>query len=258
MGKTYRLILLLFTCALLLGTARAEARDSFPRPVGAVNDFAGVIPAEYRRQMEGLAAEVLAKTGTAMVVVTVKGLGGEEINDYVNRLYAAWGVGRKGEDKGVLIFLALRERKIRIETGYGVEGVLPDGLVGEIRDRHMIPYLRRGEYGPGLLQGMAAMAAVVAGEAGVTLSGEGATKASQAAKEGRRQVGFSLWTVFLVVVVIVLLFGGRSGRDLLPWLIIFGPGRGGGYGGGGFGGFGGGFGGFGGGLSGGGGAGGDF
>ena len=69
-----------------------------------------------------------------MVVVTMPDVGGAEYNDYANRLYSAWGIGKKGEDKGVLIFVTIKERKMRIETGYGVEGILPDGLAGEVRD----------------------------------------------------------------------------------------------------------------------------
>ena len=64
-------------------------------------------------------------------------------NLYANGLYKAWGIGKKGEDKGVLIFFTLKERKIRIETGYGVEGILPDGLVGEILDKYFCRNLRR-------------------------------------------------------------------------------------------------------------------
>lgn len=211
--------------------------------------------------MEVTAREVFVKTGTAIVVATVTSLEGEEINDYVNRLYAAWGVGRKGEDKGVLIFVAVRERKMRIETGYGVEGILPDGLVGEIRDRYIIPFFRRGEYGKGLQAGMTAIAAVVTKNAGVRLDDSPSGKAPLEKGERKGRIGLlSPWTVFLIVVVLALLLGGGRGRELLPWLFLWiWGGRGGGrYNGGGFDGFGGGFGGFGGGMSGGGGAGGDW
>ena len=75
----------------------------------------------------------------------------EEYNLYANGLYKAWGIGKKGEDKGVLIFLTVKERKIRIETGYGVEGILPDGLVGEILDKYVVPFLKEGNYGKGSL-----------------------------------------------------------------------------------------------------------
>ncbi len=237
-----------------------RAEDKFPKSVGAVNDFAGVIPPDYKNRMEGLAREVLEKTGTAIVVATVQTLGDNELNDYVNSLYKAWGIGKKGEDKGVLIFLALKERKFRIETGYGVEGILPDGLVGEIRDKYVIPYLKQGDYGKGLSNAMTAVAYIVAKDANVSLTG-GAPVSRP--REKKVNQGISILPLIILLLILIPLLGTRQGRQMLPWLLLLlfsGSGRGGGYGGGGgFGSFGGGgFGGFGGGESGGGGASGDF
>ncbi len=245
--------------------APAQAEEKFPRPVGAVNDFANVITAEYKNRMEGLARDVLAKTGTAIVVVTVASLGDNELNDYVNRLYKAWGIGKKGEDKGVLIFLAVRERKVRIETGYGVEGILPDGLAGEILREQAIPYFRKGEYGGGLFRAMTAVAHIVAKDANVSLDGGKPVDQPQEQKV-RRDGGIRILPLIIVALIVISLLGTRQGRDLLPWLLLIlmsggGGGRGGfgSSGSGGFGSFGGGgFGGFGGGESGGGGASGDF
>ena len=121
--------------------------------------------------MESLAREVLQKTGTAVVVATVPTVGDRVVDDYATRLYESWGIGKKGEDKGVLILLALKERRVRIETGYGVEGILPDGVVGEIIRLHVIPQLKQGDYGRGLLNAMTAVSDVIARNAGVTLTG---------------------------------------------------------------------------------------
>jgi len=251
----------LLLLVVFMAGGSAFGKDSFPRPRGAVNDFAGVIAPEYRQQMESLAREVWQKTGTAIVAVTMTAIEGEEINDYVNRLYQAWGIGRKGEDKGVLLFVTVKERKMRIETGYGVEGILPDGLVGEIRDKYMLPFFRKNEFGKGLSNGMIAVAAVVAKNAGVTLTGNPVIEPPRVSPQRAKKSGFDLWTIVVVAIVVILLLGTRQGRELLPWLIVLAMNRGGGGGGSGggdFGGFGGGFGGFGGGSSGGGGAGGDF
>ncbi len=231
----------------------AGAAEKFPKPLGAVNDFANLISAPYRQQMNALAGEVLQKTGTSLVVVTLPTVGDDDPRDYANRLYSAWGIGKKGEDKGVLIFLALKERRIRIETGYGVEGILPDGLVGEILDRHVTPYLVKGDYDRGLLNAMTAVANVIARDAKVSL-GEG-SQPPVVSRKGRGAPGKSSVTSLLILIlVVVLLLGTRQGRSLLPLilLLLLSGSRGGG---GGFGGFGGGFGGFGGGSSGGGGAG---
>ncbi|MCU0581967.1 MAG: TPM domain-containing protein [Syntrophales bacterium] len=229
----------------------ALAEDSFPAASGAVNDFAGVIPADAAKRMALLSQEVLEKTGTAVVVVTVRDVGDNEPDMYANELYQAWGIGKKGEDKGVLIFLALRERKIRIETGYGVEGILPDGLVGEILDRYVTPYLKKDDYGTGLENAVAAVSQVAAKDAGITLEGNATVRAIGRTRPDNR--GNILPLLLFFLVMLPLLFT-RQGRAMLPYLILafLSGGRGGGSGG--FGGFGGGYGGFGGGSSGGGGA----
>lgn len=248
--------LLLTVCLLFLLPLPAGAKEmKFPAPRGAVNDFAQVIPAEYERRMSDLARLVWERAGVALVVATFPDLGGEPIEEFANRLYEAWGIGKKGEDKGLLILLAMKERRIRVETGYGVEGILPDAKVGAIMDRYIIPYLRRGRIGEGLYSGLLAFAQVVAEEEGVELKG------APAPLPRRRTTPALFFPIFFPLLFFLLFFfslGARRRalrRRALPFLII-GPYFGGGFGGG-FGGFGGGFGsfgGFGGGLSGGGGA----
>jgi uncharacterized protein len=239
------LSLILCIVAFLFNAATSVAEEKFPKPVGAVNDFAGVIPTDDKNRMEGLAREILEKTGTSIVVATVENIGDNEINDYVNRLYQSWGIGKKGEDKGVLIFLTVKERKFRIETGYGVEGILPDGLVGEILDKHTVPYLRQNDYGKGLFSAMIAVSSVIAKNANVSLTGH--SSANQPERKNSRQGrSLSLFHLILLALILILLIGTRQGRDMLPWLLLLflsGGGRGGGFGsfgGGGFGGFGGG------------------
>ena len=240
-------------CGLILlanfGTAKAETK--YPKPIGAVNDFAGIISPDYERQMESLAHEVLQKTGTSIVVATVETVGDTDYSIYANELYQAWGIGKKGEDKGVLIFLTLRERKLRIETGYGVEGILPDGLVGQIMDDYMVPYLKKNEYGKGMLNGLAVLALTIAKNAGVRLEGQGIVK-RPTVKKRSPVLGFI--PILFFIVLFLILARSRTGGILPLLLLMMMGGRGGGFGGG-FGGFGGGFGGFGGGMSGGGGAG---
>jgi len=232
-------------------TTSPEAVERFPKPAGAVNDFARVISPDDKARMEELSREVLEKTGTSIVIATVQTIGNNDVNDYVSRLYQVWGIGRKGEDKGVLIFLTLRERKVRIETGYGVEGILPDGLVGEILDKYAIPHFRQGNYGKGLVNAAHAVASVVARDANVQLTGRIPVERERVTKTG---YGLNILHLIALFLVLMALLGTRQGREILPWLLLIFF-SGGGRRGGGFGGFGGGgFGGFGGGLSGGGGA----
>jgi uncharacterized protein len=246
----------------LAAISPAQAERPFPKPEGLVNDFAGVISPTYRKKIAALTGALLQKTGVPIVVVTMPDIGGAEYNDYANRLYSAWGIGKKGEDKGVLIFVAVKERKMRIETGYGVEGILPDGLVGEIRDRYMVPLLKQNKFGEGLYAGAAAVARVIAKASGIKLS-------VQAPKNPPRNgPGFHFcpyfytdhhyadiqksWRFLALFSALFLLVPAAADMDMDR-----GRYSGGGHGGS-FGGFGGGFGGFGGGMSGGGGAGGGF
>lgn len=255
----YLLIHLGFILGLLLSGEAARAERPFPKPQGPVNDFANVIPQSYEQKMVGITSELLNKTGVPVVVVTMPDIGGAEYNDYANRLYSAWGIGKKGEDKGVLIFVTVKERKMRIETGYGVEGILPDGLVGEIRDRYMTPYLKDNKFGEGLLNGTMAVASVIAKDAGVQLTGQVPINPRK-----KRRTAFSIFPIILFILFFMFMGRRRGGSWLFFLALLMGGGRGHGsrYGSGGlggsFGGFGGGFGGFGGGMSGGGGAGGSF
>ena len=223
--------------------------EDFPRSTGLVNDFAGLIPASDKQKMEILTREVLQKTGTSVVVVTMPTIGDSDVVTYVNELYQNWGIGKKGEDKGVLIFMTLKERRIRIETGYGVEGILPDGRVGEILDRYAVPFLKKDEYGKGLYNALVAVSHVIAKDANVELTG-GVQIYSPPRRQVRRIGLFPLF--FIILILFSFLRRGRGG--ILPLLLLGSMGGRGGFGGG-FGGFGGGFGGFGGGMSGGGGAG---
>ena len=243
-----------------------HAIDTFPKRRGLINDFANVISPRYEQRLTQVTGELLRKTDVPVVVVTMPDIGGEDYDEYANRLYAAWGIGKKGEDRGVLIFVTLKERKMRIETGYGIEGLIPDGLAGEIRDQYILPYLKRNQFGEGLLNGTLAIASIIAKDADVSLTGQVPMKRPLMKRPVRRGSGLlGLVPIFLLLLVLFSMGRGRRG-GLWPLLLLLFMGRGfgygGGYGGGGFGGsfggFGGGFGGFGGGLSGGGGAGGGF
>jgi uncharacterized protein len=249
--KTVPLVgLFFFLCCTSL---QAQALK-FPDPDGPVNDYAQVISPQYEAQMNQLAQALWDQTGTSVVVATFRDLGGESPQIFANKLYKSWGIGTKGEDKGVLILLALKERRVRIEPGYGSEGILPDAKVGEILDQHVVPFLRLDRYGEGLLNGMVAVSQVVAHDAGVKLDLDryGTPSAQPSAKRG-----FPLFPLLFILFIIFGLLGRGLGFFpffFFPWIFMGGGrGMGGGFGGGG--GFSGGFGGFGGGMSGGGGAG---
>jgi len=237
----------------------SSAQRSFPKPRGLVNDFANVISQAHEQTITELTTELLNKTEIPVVLVTMPDIDGADYTEYANRLYEAWGIGKEGEDKGVLIFVTVKERKMRIEVGYGLEGILPDGLAGEIRDLYITPYLKKDQFGEGLLSGALAVSQIIAKDAGVQLTGQSQVPARAPKKRKSRL------SLLPLILIFFLMLGSRrrtgSWIFFLPFLLGGGRGYGsrpsGGFGGS-FGGFGGGFGGFGGGMSGGGGAGGGF
>ena len=273
-GLRARAALLLALACLtttLLGPA-AEGRGATaapaipPKPKGYVTDLANVIDPPTRTKLERLVTELQQKTGSEIAVVTVPSTGDEPIFDYAMQIAERWKPGAAGKDNGVVLLVAVGDRKLQILTGYGVEGPLPDGRVGEIRDRVLRPAFRANQYSQGILAATQELAGLIAADAGVTL--EGAPRPPPRRERGPGKLGFF---VIVVLLLLIFAFGGgtsyRGGRRRatggFAGPVILGGGFGhrhGGYGGGGFGGGlgGGGFGGFGGGSFGGGGAGGDW
>jgi len=138
--------------------------ENVPRPEGWVNDFANVISSEYRDKLTILIQDLEEKTSSEIAVVTVESIAPYDEKEYARQLFDNWKPGKKGKDNGVLVLLAIRERRWRIETGYGVEGILPDGLCGEIGRNYIVPYFKDGKYGEGLFSGVTKIASILRGE----------------------------------------------------------------------------------------------
>ncbi len=240
--------LVILLTILSSGTLRAQR---LPKPVGFVNDFAGVIDSRSSAEMEGIARALQQKTGAEIAVVTVETIElYGSVEEYSIELATAWGIGKEGEDTGILILLAMQEREVRLEVGYGLEGIIPDGLAAEIIDQSMLPALRMDDYGNGMLKGVQAVAGIIAREYDVDLG-------DYRLSESRRYTRPGIPTGLILFIIIALFFGG--GRFLFWPLLFMGAAAsrrgfyGGGFGSGGSG-FGGGFSGFSGGGFGGGGA----
>lgn len=233
-----------------------QALKNLPKPSNYVSDFAGVLSPQTRQSLDALCAELDHKAHAQIAVVTIPSLQGDPIDEFATALEEKWKVGPKGTDRGLLLILAVKEHKWRIEVGYGLEGILPDGRVGPI-GRAMIPDLRRGNYDQAVSGAVGTIAQIVAADAGVKLD----ATPPRAPPPARRHTGSGLFPFIILAILFFLIFGlggglGRRG-GLLGFFagMLFGGGwRGGGPGGWGGGGGGGGFGGFGGGSSGGGGA----
>src|SRR5947207_1619695 len=129
---------------LLLGSLAAESVSAL-KPSGYVNDFAQVLTRESAGYLENLCTEADQKARGQIAVVTIHSLDGRDIESYAVELYKAWGIGSKATNHGVLILLATDDHRYRIEVGYGLEPILPDGKVGGF-GREAVPLLKQGEY----------------------------------------------------------------------------------------------------------------
>jgi uncharacterized protein len=266
-GKISLCILSVLCGCLLCSISRAAA--PLPSLTEPVNDFAHVIDASSAAQMDRMIRKLQTTTGDVVVVVTVPTVEPyADIREYAVKLFEnqGKGIGQKGKDNGLLILLALKERRVWIEVGYSLEEWITDGYAGETSREVMTPEFRNGRYGAGLLAGTERIIGRIAQGRNVTLDGVRAPRAL-----GRDTGGTPIPIgVFILIFVIIMIIGRAGGgprrrrRDWGgPWsgwssgVGPFGGGWGGGFGGGGggFGSGGGGFGGFGGGRSGGGGGG---
>jgi uncharacterized protein len=256
---------LLLTVLSVTAPLWSQAVKDLPKPTDYVSDFAHVMSPAAKQRLDLLCGQVDHEAHAQIAVVTVNTTDGEPIQQYAVELEDAWKVGPKASDRGVILLVAVNDRKRWIETGYGLEGILPDGKVGQI-GRQMVPALRANDFDGAFTLAVDEISQIIASDAGVKLTPltrEGAAMQPMHATTGQIIGGI----VFLILIVIFIFWAGGSG--LLGFLLgmFFGGGGGWGGGGGGFGGGGGngngngggdGFGGFGGGSTGGGGAGGDW
>jgi uncharacterized protein len=244
---------------LLLGSVAAAQSVSQLKFTGYVNDFADVLDAQTKSQIEDLCTQIDQKAHAQIALVTINTLDGSDIESYAVDLFHKWGIGPKGTDRGVLILYVIQDRRARIEVGYGLEPILPDGKVGGFQ-REAIPLMRSGDYSQALFLVTSRVADVIASDAGVQIAHE---QARNPTRRNQKEVHISFGGI-VVLIIIFLIILATPLRSILFWILFsntFGGGRGG-WGGGGFGGGGGGggwgggggFGGFGGGSSGGGGA----
>jgi uncharacterized protein len=251
------------TIFVLLIAAPARAQEPPPELTQPVNDFASVIDAQSRQTMEALIRSLQQASGDVVIVATVPTFQPyADLREYAVKMFEnhGRGIGQRGKDNGLLIVLAVNDRRVEVEVGYDLEQFVTDGFAGDTSRQYMAPEFRRGNYGPGLLAGVSRIVGRIAQARNVTLQGvrPEPDRAPNVGSGGN--IVLALFVLFIVLNAL-----GRTRRRRLGgwgmgpwsgWNSGVGPfGGGGGWGGGGGGGFGGGFGGFGGGRSGGGGGG---
>jgi uncharacterized protein len=264
-------LLAVLLAALVVGAPSSLAALDVPQLRGRVNDYAGMISASTEKDLDSKLAALEASDSTQVVVLTIPSLQGEPLEEYSIRVAETWGIGQKKYDNGALLLVSRDDRKVRIEVGMGLEGVLTDLLAGRIVDYEIVPNFKEGRFDRGFEAGVDAIIAAVKGE--YTGTGKVATTSSDSGRGGRFVPFFILlpllgmlgarrrllsaivgavllplvaWFAFplSLVLLLVMIPVGFFGGLLLPAMFLFsGAGRryrGGGFYGGGFGGGGGG------------------
>ena len=265
-------------CLLIAGAARHAGAQQDPSslasPTGHVNDFANVIDAQTKSRLETILTNLKQRENIEIAVVTVQTTNGEDIFDYSLALARRWGVGAKDGDKpGLLLLVAVNDRKYFTQVSRHLEGDLPDGLVGQIQRERLVPQFKKGNYSQGISDTVQVYIATLGEKRNFSIEGidksyaqrgDRANYETRKGKPARAGGGsFTFGTCCLIIIIIFVIIavlssarrGGGSGclnMFLLGSLFssLSGGGRGGsssGWSAGGFGGSGGGFGGFGGG-----------
>jgi uncharacterized protein len=214
-------------------------------------DLAGIMDQSSVGKLNGFLRELEQKTGAQVVLLSVDSLEGNSLEDFSLSVAEKWGLGQKDRDNGLLIFFAMKERKYRFEVGYGLEGILPDSLVGSIGRQYIVPYFRKGEYASGAAAATLAVAGIIAKDKGVAITGMPrlGRPGSGTRVDRKSSLSEKIFLILLVLLFIYMLI--RHPRMLFMFLLFSsmggrrsswggGGGFGGGFGGGGGGGFGGG------------------
>ena len=148
--------------AVFIVTSQLAFADSSYHFNAFISDNAGVLNKSTEDSINAFLWDLQKKTGSDIAVVTVKSLDGRSIEETALEIGREYKLGKKGEDNGAVILVAPDERRMRIEIGYGLEGIIPDGKAGRIRDNDMLPYFKKGDYQSGIHRGTYSLARAVA------------------------------------------------------------------------------------------------
>lgn len=253
MRSRNRLLTLILAVCICLSAAVLCAEVVVPdRPLNHVVDLANIIDPNMEAGLNRYLLELEQKTTAQMVILTIKSLEGESIDDLSLKIaHDKWKLGQKGKDNGILLLVALKDRKYRIETGYGIEGIIPDSLAGSIGRQYLVPYFKQGDYNKGITAAALVMINEIAADAEVEITGMPKLRTRPSYSNGRMPRGKPtlMGRIFSILFFIGLIYLFIKHPRLLLFLIMMnmlggrrrsGWGGGGGFGGGSFGGGGGG------------------
>lgn len=161
--KFINITIVIFLALFLFGKG-VLAYQSPGTPTGFVNDFVSILTQEQKQTIETKLADFQKQTTNEVSIVTIKTLGEDNLEQYANTLFREWGIGGKEHNNGVLILIVAQDRKIRIETGYGLEGALPDIVTKQIQEESIVPEFKKGDYYTGITNGVDSIIKATQGE----------------------------------------------------------------------------------------------
>ncbi len=180
---------------------------SFPNYNGFVNDYTNTLGKDWENKIERLVSNVEKETGSEIAVAVIEDLQGLTIEEYAVKLFNKWGIGKENQDNGILLLVAMNERKLRIEVGYGLEGVITDLEAKEIIDNVIVPRFKENNYKSGIYNGVVAIANKIYSEQG---------KAELTYSDTAENTAKTSASGSVVIAVIIIL------ANFLPWVIIGG------------------------------------
>ncbi len=202
-------ILATICVALLLSLgASVVSAQNFPDYMGFVNDYAGLMSMQGKQALEARLTQLEKDTTAEVAVVTIKSLEGYSIEDYAVRLFENWKIGKKGKDNGVLLLVALDDRKMRIEVGYGLEPIITDGRAGRIRDDDVIPRFKNNDYESGIVAGINSVEKYIR---------DGTPPAPLEENPVKSMFG-NFVAVFIILTIITVYLSGFMARSKNIWL----------------------------------------
>lgn len=240
-------------CVISFGAIAQE----IPAFQGYVSDDAEILSPQMREKLTALLQELEQKTTAQIAVLTVRTTKPYDDFQYAVKVFDNWKIGQKGKDNGALFLVATEDRRVRIVTGYGLEGILPDGKVGAILDEFVLPEFREGHFDEGIYKGVWAVALVIAKDAGVELTGEAPIDPERLPIDNVSPISLVIALIVIFFIVSMIMRSARRARrtSTIPWWVWLAgmsagsskssgrgsfSGFGGGFSRGGFGGFGGG------------------
>lgn len=231
MRKTCLLIIAFILFNTIIFSVSAAQISYNPTTEFFVNDFANVLSTETKQKIIEIGKTIETKTTAQVIVVTVPNMNGDYIESYANKLFNKWGIGTKTGNNGILILVSKEERKVRIEVGYGLEGVINDAKAGRILDNYAISSLKKNDYNKGIIDILTQVQGEIYIEYGIDNKIENPKYIPENNKE---QIRISLIAIAIFIFLIII----TKGKILiyLFWIMSIGSGKGGSSGGGSFGG----------------------